>query len=917
MNISEISPNALFIIDGSYLLYRSYYGLSELKTSTGIPTQAIYGFVRTLKKIIDHYNPQSLVVVWDGKQKTFRSEIYAEYKATRQAAPSDLGQQKEKIQEILDHMSICQITQEGFEADDIIATIAHHEKIKQVLLVCPDKDMFQLLRKNLMIIDPFKDAIVTQELYEAKMGFPIERLPDYFALLGDTSDNIPGVKGIGAKGAQKLFTTYTSLDELYEKIEEVKPKGVQEKLIAQKESAYLSKRLFKLEPINMIYDVEACCFDNDNWKKAEPLFAELEFKRLAGNAKPPLPQTPEELQEQPWTCITVQTEQTLDEMIDAIKKAGVCALDTETDGVPVMQTTMIGLSFAVNEDEAYYIPLRHEELTQLSIGEQLPSNKNNSSQLDLNLVFKKLQPILEDPAIKKVLHHAKYDELVLMNEGFDYQGTSFDTLLAANLFKGTDKINLKALSLQYLNEPMKRFKDVLGKRKHFGQVPIEDAAHYGAYDSLQTFKLLKIFEKKLEEEPKLKKLYYELDLPFHSILKNMEYKGILVDAEQIKMLSKEGAEKCRYFEEKILAAVEALAPGQLPNLNINSPRQIEMLLFDILNLPVIKKNPKGSRSTDQEVLLKLQKYHPIPGMIVQHREYAKLKNTYLDPLPGYVNPKTGRIHTTFSQTLVATGRLSSSDPNLQNIPATEGLGMAIRSAFKAPKNSVLISADYSQIELRILAHVSNDKTLLDVFKNNIDVHTQTAAQLFNVELSEVTHEQRQLGKKINFSILYGLTPYGLSQDLGISPSEAKTYITTYFDQYPGIADWMEKTVQFAQRNGYVETLYGRRRTIPNINERNKHLFDAAKRIAINTPIQGTQADLMKISMIKTQETLNKKKLSGFFTLQIHDEIILEVPTNEEKETIKAVQECMENIVQWEIPLNVTIRTGPSWEAITK
>ncbi len=912
----KINANALFILDGSYLLYRSYYGLSPLKTSKGVPTQAIYGFVRTLKKIIDEYDPQALVIVWDGKKKTFRSEIYPEYKATRQAAPSDLSEQKKSIQEILTSMNICQLTQEGFEADDIIATIAHNEIKRQVVLICPDKDMYQLLRKDLIILDPFKETLISQESYEQKIGFPINRLPDYFALLGDASDNIPGVKGIGAKGAQKLFTIYNSLDNLYEKIEQVTPKGVQQKLIDQKENAYLSKKLFKLEPIDMTYDVASCIFNKKNWDNAKPLFAQFEFKQLAGDTPPPQ-MVQKEPEEKPWTCITIQDEQALDDMIKLIKRTGFCALDTETDGVPVMQTSLIGISFAVDEQEAYYIPVGHEQARQLSIGEQTEKKELCTGQLNKKYVLKKLRPLLEDPNIKKFLHHAKYDELVLMNQGIKPEGTSFDTLLAANLFKDQERINLKALSLLYLNEPMKKFKEVLKKRAHFGHVPIDEAATYGAYDSLQTLKLKHILEKKLNNEPKLKKLFEEIDMPFHNILRTMEFHGIAVDIKTIQELNKKIEAKNEAIEKKLLATIEDLAPGKLPNLNLNAPRQIEVLLFDILGLTPIKKSSKGSRSTDQEVLLKLRDIHPIPGMIVQHREYAKLKNTYLDSLPKHLNPLTGRIHTSFSQTSVITGRLSSSEPNLQNIPASQGAGMELRSAFKAPQGKILISADYSQIELRILAHMSEDPSLKEIFQKNLDVHAQTAAQLFNVELSKVTHEQRQLGKKINFSILYGLTPYGLSQDLNITPSEAKTYISSYFEQYPGIASWMNSTVAFAKQYGYVETLYGRRRRIPQINERNKNLFEAARRIAINSPVQGTQADLMKICMLEIDKRLRNEKLSGFFALQIHDEIILETPNLEANETIALLQETMENIVQWEIPLAVTIRTGASWEAISK
>lgn len=899
-----IKKDALFILDGSYLLYRSYYGLTPLKTSTGIPTQATYGFCRTLKKMIDQYDPQSFVIVWDSKGPTFRTDIYKEYKATRQAAPSDLQLQKEYIMNILGSMNICQVALSGYEADDLIATIIHHEKKHQIALICPDKDMFQLLHGNMLIIDPFKDQIITQESYEQKMGFPTNRLAFYFSLLGDSSDNIPGVKGIGEKTAQKLATQFSSLDDLYEHIDDVEPKGLRQKLIDDKDNGYLSFKLFELKPIALDYDDAQFSFDKSGWQNAMPIFQKLEFKSFLKDAAisaPPAPQA----ESKPWTCIVVQTEDDLKKMIASIEQAGFCALDTETNGKHFMQADLIGISFAINTHEAYYIPFKHLAS---------PSYQ----QIDRDRALELLKPMLENNKIAKIMHHAQFDEIILINHGINITGTTFDTIIAASLFRKEDKINLKDLSMEYLHEPMKKFKDVLGKQyKQFGEVPIEEAAPYGAYDSLQTLKLAQVFTKLFESEPTLKQLHDTLDLPFQEILIEMERKGILLDESVLKTLEQKITKQCSAIEEKIFAAVQHIDSQRFKTLNLNSPKQIEALLFDVLGLDPVRKSKKGTRSTDHEVLEKLSTIHPIPALIVTYRELSKLKNTYLEPLPTFVDPTTKRIHTSFSQTLVATGRLSSSQPNLQNIPTSPGVGLELRSAFIAPPGYRFISADYSQIELRILAHLSQDAVLLDTFNHNRDIHTETAAQILGIKSSEVSHEMRQLGKRINFSIMYGLTPYGLSQDLGISPSEAKKYIEAYFTRYAGVAAWMEKTVAFTKEHGYSQTLYGRRRSIPAIHEKNHHLFEAARRIAINSPVQGTQADLMKMSMLALNKKLKKAGLDATFILQIHDEVILEVHHKDTDPAQAIIKETMESIVHWKIPLTVSLRTGSDWGEISK
>lgn len=918
----RIKKDALFIIDGSYLLYRSFYAIRPLYTSAGIPTQAVFGFCRAIKKIIDNFNPSSLIVAWDSRGKTFRNDLYAEYKATRQKPPSELFVQKEYIFKFLDTIGVAQIAQENYEADDIIAALAQQYQDQQIVLVCPDKDMYQLLSENFIIFDPFKDRLIDTETFRAEQGFGPEKVPFYYALLGDSSDNIPGVAGIGKKGALELVTEFASLEDLYTHPERISKDRIRALLLDQKENAFLSLKLFTLNPPIIETTANALVFDKSRWTQAAPLFKELEFSSMLRDIEKqsqlPVvnhpPQNPERTlslfdvpsavpAQRTWNLVIVQNEQDLAALVSTLKKSDSYAFDTETTGVLPQIDKLVGMSFAVDDKTAYYIPLAHHNL---------------SHQVDFDKALDALRPVLEDPKIEAIMHCAKFDQLVLWNNGIAIHPLRFDTLLAANLVRNDwQKINLKDLSFFYLQEPMRKFKDVLGKYKNFSEVPIEIGAEYGAHDALQTFKIKPLIEKQLEQAPVLKKLFEEIEMPFYWVLVRMEQIGITLDAQQLAATGVKISSELEKLEQKILNTIEATKGSTPKNLNLNSPKQIETLLFDDLELPVIKKSEKGQRSTSQEVLLELSKLHPLPGLIVNYRELAKLKNTYIDPLPGYINPKTNRIHTNYSQTMVATGRLSSSDPNLQNIPASSSFGMEIRSAFIADKNKILLSADYSQIELRVLAHLSQDPTLIDIFVHDEDIHTQTASQLFDVPLDAVNTEQRQLGKRINFSIIYGMSAFTLARDLGIKQSEAKIYIEKYFARYHKVAEWMDITVKNAIVTGYVETLYGRRRHVPELREKNKTIFEAGKRVAINSPVQGTQADIMKIAMINIDKHFVEQNLEARMILQIHDEIVIELPPHEKDAVESIIRKDMESVVEWQTPLKVTIRTGKNWTEITK
>lgn len=898
----------VFLIDGSSFLYRAYYSLRPLHTSKGIPVQAVYSFCRMIQKLIKTFDMNYVVIVWDSRGKTTRHEMYEAYKATRQAPPSDLFEQKKYIVQFADLIGMCQIAQQGIEADDIMYSIAQ-ERIKegdQVCLVTSDKDMAQMLNDKTAIFDPFKDTLLTATSFEEKKGFPVEKLPFFFAILGDASDNIPGVKGIGEKGALELVAQFKSLDDVYAHIEHVKKPKNRQLLLEQKESAYLSYKLFLLQyhPSGLVKEIMA--FDKNNWIKALPLFQELEFKSLIKELQEGRQQQAEainnkieKLKDYNFICVTTQED--LKNLVTELKKHKIFAVDTETTGLDALRSDLVGVSIALQEGTSYYIPCGH---------------KGAAEQLAYSDVLATLRPFLEDPAYKKYMHHAKFDQLVFKHAGIDVQGLVFDTLIAARLIvQDWQKISLKELSIHYLGEPMLSYEDVVkaNKLKDFSEVPLSLATQYAAADAHQTLRLKKIFESELRAE-KLYDLYEAIEFPLIQVLYKMELEGIACDKQLLEELNRTVVAELRIIEDQIAA----LVGDAYHDINLNSPKQIEELLFKRLQLPPQKKSGSGDRySTDQEVLEILATLHPVPGLIIKYRELSKLKSTYLDALPAYINPETGRIHTTFSQTAVATGRLASSDPNLQNIPTGTGLGGEIRAAFKPKPGHVFLSADYSQIELRVLAQVSQDKNLINAFLQGHDIHAETAARLFDVPLNAVTNEQRQIGKRINFSILYGLTPYGLSQDLGIPFKDAKLYIEKYFAQYPGVSAWMEHTIDECKKQGYVKTWWGRRRYVPGIHEKNKTLYDLARRVAINTVAQGTAADIMKIGMINLDKVFQQKSIDANILLQIHDELLISVAADSAQEVETLVKHVLESVVSWSIPLEVKTRFGTSWKEVSK
>lgn len=911
---NKITKKSVFIIDGSSFLYRAYYGLRPLHTSKGIAVHAVYGFCRMIKKLIDQFEINNIVVVWDSKGQTERHKVYPEYKATRQAPPSDIFIQKDLIQEITDTLGILQLSQVGQEADDLMYSFAKecNQSGYDAVIVSSDKDMRQAVKDGIKIYDPFFDKMMDSVSVQERYGFEVEKLPFYFSLLGDTSDNIPGVKGVGEKTATELVKQFKNLDDLYENIDKVSKERTKKLLEDSKENAYLSYELFLLRPVEVEIKVEQTAFEEKQWAQGLSFFEKLEFKSLVkdilkkytsftlGSTQASTSGHSNLHEKYDFVCLT--DEDLFIKLCKTLETVSGFAMDTETNGFDPMQAMLVGISISYIKGQAFYIPLAHE----------------GQKQLSKDFVFKHLNPILENKKISKYMHNAKYDLIILEQAGFTIQGPIFDTLIAASLLtKEWEKNSLKDLSLNLLDEQMVSFKEIVDRYqvKSFEQVPLDGATLYAAADAHQTLQLFEIFQKEIDKQG-MQDLFYGIEIPTNDVLIAMQKEGIYCDAEVLLHLGRQVEQDLILIEKQIYSYA-----GE--EINLNSPKQIRTLLFETLKLQPQKKSGKTQQlSTDAEVLMTLSKDHQVPMLLLAYRELFKLKSTYIDALPEYINPVTGKIHTSWNQTIVATGRLSSSNPNLQNIPV-DGLEFGkeydvnIRASFKAKQGWSFISADYSQIELRILAQFSEDKNLVQAFLSDKDIHQETAAQIFSVSPELVSGRQRTIGKRLNFSILYGLTPYGLSKDLDISYSEAKDYIDRYFQQYPKVQEWMDFVTEEVKRTGYTKTLYGRRRYLPGIYEKNKNLYELARRMAINTPVQGTAAEITKLGMIEFYRKSIELGLEAKVLLQIHDELLITCPDNEVEKTQELLKKCLERVVSFKIPLQVSIRSGKDWATVTK
>jgi len=891
----------LFLIDGSALTYRSYFAFARnpLINSKGEDTSAPYGFVNSLLKLFRDYNPEYIVVVFDTGKPTFRHERFPEYKATRQKMPEDMATSLPRIYQILEAMNIPVLEVEGYEADDVIGTLAKRavEEGFEAVIVAGDKDFFQLVGPGVKVLRPTRTGKeegmewVDEKGVEEHIGVPPERVRDLLALTGDTSDNIPGVPGVGEKTARALVRSYGDLEAVLARSDAVARDKVRENLKQFADQARLSKELVTIRTDVPIEDVlekplslEDFHFQGFNRPALQELFKELEFRRFLREI------TVEEAIQEVHTRLAEAED--LEEIARRAKAQGFVSVDIETTSTEPMSAEIVGVSLSLSPGEAFYIPVGH------ILGPNVPWAK----------VRDVLGSVLEDEKVEKYGQNVKYDMIVLSRQGVEPKGFTFDTMIASYLLNPSGRQhNLEVLSLTYLGRKMVPISDLIGsgkKQRSFSEVPVEQAAKYSGEDAEVVLRLKEFLERELESRA-LAPLFREVEMPLVEVLKDMEMHGMKVDGEYLRTMSLQVEAELKKLEEEIYRMA-----GE--RFNINSTQQLGHILFEKLKLPVIRRTKTGY-STDVGVLEALAGEHELPRRVLEYRQLAKLKSTYIDALPKLIHPETGRIHTSFNQTVTATGRLSSSDPNLQNIPIRTELGRRIRQAFVAPdEDHLLLDVDYSQIELRILAHLSEDRNLMAVFREGGDIHTRTACAMFGVPPQFVTLELRRRAKTINFGIIYGMSPFGLAEQLGISRHEARALIDQYFRQYPGVKAYVDRTLEDARRRGYVTTLLGRRRYLPEVHSPNRQIREFAERTAINTPVQGTAADLIKMAMVRVWRRLKEGGYEAKMILQVHDELVFEVPKKELEEVKRLVVGEMEGALKLKVPIKVDVGVGTNW-----
>ncbi len=853
-----------------------------------------------LQKVVKDEKPDYLCVAFDSKEKTFRHDIYPEYKANRDAPPEDLVKQFPYFEPLVAAYNIASVRVPGFEADDIIGTLALQgaKAGYRVVIVSGDKDMMQLVSPEVQMLDTMKNKWFGAKEVEEKFGVPPEKVIEVMGLMGDSSDHIPGVKGVGPKTATELIQKYGSIDELYNCIDEIEKKKLKEKLVQDKELALLSRKLVTIDTAMKLDcsldDLKVRPSKNEDLKK---LFSEFEFSSMLTGLDEGDGKNGEESKEVAESIKqnyeTVLTETDFNKWIEKLKKNKIFALDLETTSLRPVKARAVGISFSCKAGEACYIPLAHSYL-------------GVPDQLGVEWVFEKLKPLLEDPKIKKVGQNIKYDFIVLKNEGVHLQGIAFDTMLASYLLNPSSRgHNLDALALEHLGHTTIKYKDVVGtasKEIGFDAVDVERATEYAAEDSDITWRLYEKLSRLLKGDDL--KIFEDLELPLLEVLGDMELQGMALDKPHLQKLSQKIHELLQQKEKEIYD----LAGEQF---NINSPKQLSVILFEKLELPVVKKTKSGF-STDVSVLEELSSEHDLPEAILIYRQMGKLKSTYVDALQEEIFNKTGRVHTSFNQSVAATGRLSSSNPNLQNIPIRTSMGREIRKSFIAEGENKLLSADYSQVELRILAHLSEDESLMDAFLNGEDIHTRTAVEIFGTTANRLDAEARRMAKAVNFGIVYGLSAFGLSQQLKIYPKEAKKFIDQYFELYKNVKVYMEKTIEDARQTGYTLTLMNRKRYLPDLNSKNRQAREAAERVAINSPVQGSAADLIKLAMINLDREIKQRKLKSRMILQVHDELVFECLLNEEEEMRELVKREMEEVMPLKVPLLVDMGWGENW-----
>ncbi|MDB2533629.1 DNA polymerase I [Porticoccaceae bacterium] len=910
----------VILVDGSSYLYRAFHALPPLTNSKGKPTGAVKGVINMMRRLQKDYPESTHVVVFDAKGKTFRDEMYGEYKANRPPMPDDLRLQIEPIHNIIRAMGMPMLVIEGVEADDVIGTLALQATAAEqpVVISTGDKDIAQMVNEHIVMENTMTKTVMDREGVLEKFGIPPELIIDYLALLGDKSDNIPGVPGVGEKTALGLLQGIGGLDDIYARLDEVAglafrgAKTMAPKLEEHKELAYLSYRLATIKTdVEMdltIGELQNGAADNT---ALLALFKDMEFKTWIaeledGGPVVPVASTDSDQPQQPGAAPqapvekdyqTVLTQNELNQWLSKIAKAELVAVDTETTSLDYMKAELVGVSVAVEPGQAAYIPFGHDYL-------------GAPEQLDKDSVLEQLKPLLEDPSIKKVGQNLKYDMSVLAQHGIKLQGIAFDTMLESYVFDSVaTRHDMDSLAEKYLEETCISFSDVTGKgaaQLTFNQVALEQAGPYAAEDADITLRLHQCLWPKVQAQPTLETVFNDLELPLLPVLSKIERTGALVDDTLLFQQSQELAER--------LAELETQAwdlAGQ--QFNLASPKQLGEILFEKLEIPVLKKTAKGAPSTKEEVLQELALDYPLPKVLLEHRGLAKLKSTYTDKLPTMINPVSKRIHTSYHQAGTATGRLSSSDPNLQNIPVRTPEGRRVRQAFIPATGCKMVAADYSQIELRIMAHLSEDPSLLKAFAEGQDIHRATAAEVFAVATEEVTADMRRSAKAINFGLIYGMSAFGLARQLNIGRKQAAEYIELYFERYPGVQSYMNNIRHSAAELGYVETFFGRRLYLPEISSRNGMRRQAAERTAINAPMQGTAADIIKLAMIHVDDWLTSAELQSRMIMQVHDELVLEVPESELEIVSQGLIEKMEHAVELLVPLVVDVGVGNNWD----
>lgn len=905
-----MSNTPIILVDGSAYLYRAYFAstkiASALVNSKGQHTGAIKIVVSMVRKLQKDYPESPLAVVFDAKGKTFRDEIYPEYKANRPPMPDELREQIQPIHDIIHAMGLPVIMIEGVEADDVIGTLCKQavEQKRPVVVSTGDKDLAQLVNEQVTLVNTMDNTKMDVEGVVEKFGIPPELIIDYLALMGDSSDNIPGVPGVGQKTALSLLQGLGSMASIYANLDKIKDltfrgaKSLAPKLVENRDKAELSYRLATIKqdvPLSVgLNDLVLQPVDNKCLLK---LFIELEFRSWVA-----------ELHEQGSAPVVkaddvathyeiVMTESDLEKWIEQLKKAKLFAFDTETTHLDYMRAEIVGVSFCLQAGRAAYVPCAHDYA-------------GVPAQISRDALLSRLKPILEDPQIPKVGQNLKYDANVLANYGITLRGVAFDTMLESYLLNAaTGRHDMDSLALAHLGHQTIHYEDIAGKgakQISFSQVSLEDAGKYAAEDADISLRLHEKMWPELIAKEGLEKVFREIELPLIPVLTKMERQGALIDEKILHAQTVEHEASMSRLEKEAYELA-----GQ--EFNIGSPKQLGVILFEKLHLPIIKKTPTGAASTAEEVLQELALDYPLPQIILEYRSLAKLVSTYTEKLPQMIHPSTGRVHTSYQQAVAATGRLSSTDPNLQNIPIKTEAGRRVRQAFVAPEGCKVVAADYSQIELRIMAHLSNDEGLQAAFANGLDVHKVTAAEVFDVNIEKVSSEQRRSAKAINFGLIYGMSAFGLAKQLRIGRNDAQRYIDRYFSRYPRVADYMKDIRVKAAEQGYVETLYGRRLYLPEINSRNAIRRKAAERVAINAPMQGTAADIIKIAMLQVDHWLENDGIDARMIMQVHDELVLEVADNVLGEVRDKLCEIMSNSVSLSVPLLVEAGSGINWD----